>query len=42
LYAPGLYADDAERAASDPGCIGYTGGTETRPRNIALLPCIKY
>lgn len=20
----------------------YTGGTETRPRNIALLPCIKY
>jgi len=22
--------------------IGYTGGTETRPRNIALLACIKY
>ncbi len=22
--------------------IGSTGGTETRPRNIALLPCIKY
>ena len=21
---------------------GYTGGNETRPRNIALLPCIKY
>ncbi len=21
---------------------GYTGGDETRPRNIALLPCIKY
>lgn len=22
--------------------IGYTGGSETRPRNIALLACIKY
>jgi microcystin-dependent protein len=22
--------------------IGNTGGTETRPRNVALLPCIKY
>lgn len=21
---------------------GSTGGTETRPKNIALLPCIKY
>tara|TARA_B100001057_G_scaffold450364_2_gene492367 strand:- start:3345 stop:4055 length:711 start_codon:yes stop_codon:yes gene_type:complete len=24
------------------GSTGYTGGTETRPRNIALLACIKY
>ena len=22
--------------------VKYTGGIETRPRNIALLPCIKY
>lgn len=24
------------------GRLGSTGGTETRPRNVALLPCIKY
>lgn len=42
LYASGLYQDDAERVASDPDAIGYTGGNETRPRNIALLACIKF
>ena len=41
LFAPGLYQDDAERAANDPNSIQYTGGTETRPRNIALVACIK-
>lgn len=42
LFASGLYQDDAERAASDPDSIGYRGGDETRPRNVALLACIKY
>ena len=32
--------------ASDLGTIdrdtGYAGGTETRPRNVALLACIKF
>lgn len=42
LFAAGLYQDDAERAASDVGAIRNTGGAETRPRNIALLACIKY
>ena len=74
--APGLYIDDAERAAQDNGSIRAagdhshsvslnsagdhshdisvqtagnhshtifeTGGNETRPRNIALLACIRY
>jgi len=29
-------------ALNDGGNTGSTGGTETRPRNIALLVCIKY
>ena len=28
--------------ASDPTATSATGGTETRPRNVALLACIKY
>lgn len=28
-------------AASSSSTTGATGGTETRPRNVALLPCIK-
>lgn len=28
--------------ASNNSAIGYTGGTETRPRNIAMMYCIKY
>ena len=42
LFAPGLFRDDAERPANDPDSIGFTGGSETRPRNIALLACIKF
>lgn len=42
LYASGLFKDDAERVANDPDSIGYRGGDETRPRNVALLACIKY
>jgi len=42
LFAPGLYQDDAERTANDLDSIGFSGGNETRPRNIALLACIKY
>ena len=40
--APGLFYDDAERPAQDDGSIQPTGGAETRPRNIAVLTCIKY
>lgn len=42
LLAPGLWRDDAEFLADDPGTIKPSGGTESRPRNIALLACIKY
>ena len=41
-FAPGLFKDDAERTASDSNSIGFAGGNETRPRNIALLACIKF
>jgi len=34
--------DDAEEPATDPNTILPTGGPETRPRNVALLACIKY
>lgn len=40
--APGLWSDGAEYPSVDPNTIRYTGGTETRPRNVALLPCIKF
>lgn len=40
--APGLYRDDAESYSTDPDTILPTGGSETRPRNRALLACIKY
>lgn len=42
LSAPGLFVDDAENPAEDPETIQSTGGVETRPRNIALLYCIRY
>lgn len=42
LFAPGLFRDDAERVANDNDSIGFSGGAETRPRNVALLACIKY
>jgi microcystin-dependent protein len=40
LRGDGSGADDY----ADPGSFttGAAGGTETRPRNVALLPCIKY
>jgi hypothetical protein len=40
LRGDGSGADDY----ADPGgfTTGSAGGTETRPRNVALLPCIKY
>ncbi|WPY95594.1 phage tail protein [Limimaricola variabilis] len=39
--APVLSRDDAERAAEDTRSISDYGGKETRPRNIAVLTCIK-
>lgn len=41
-FAPGLFRDDAEFPADDEGTIRPTGGAETRPRNIAVLTCIKF
>lgn len=41
-----IYSDGMPKWLSgynfETGVTGATGGTETRPRNIALLPCIKY
>ncbi|WP_051183044.1 phage tail protein [Desulfocurvibacter africanus] len=36
------YTDNASGYASATTYTGYTGGDETRPRNMALLACIKY
>ena len=33
---------DAITAGTPAGTVGSFGGTETRPRNVALLACIKY
>jgi microcystin-dependent protein len=41
LRAPVLNDDDAERIAIDTDSIRPAGGIETRPRNIALVACIK-
>lgn len=41
LSAPGLWFDDAETVATDLDTIAATGGTETRPKNVALIYCIK-
>lgn len=39
----GSYAEDASNNNPQaPNYTGYEGGTETRPRNVALLACIKY
>jgi hypothetical protein len=45
-YAPGLYRDDPERFTGNPrsgfkDVIDFTGGVETRPRNVAMMACIK-
>jgi len=38
----GSYAEDADSSGSTSNnSTDATGGTETRPRNVALLPCIK-
>ena len=42
LTAPALYPDGPERVTTATGVIEKTGGTETRPRNIAVLTCIKF
>lgn len=36
-----MYLDSAAAAHSHPVSVTATGGSETRPRNIALLACIK-
>ena len=40
-YSAQLLGAGATGAAALGYYTGYTGGAETRPRNIALLPCIK-
>lgn len=40
--ASGQCLDHLETVASSAPYTSYEGGTETRPRNIALLACIKY
>lgn len=42
LTAPALYPDGPERVTEATGVIEKTGGVETRPRNIAVLTCIKF
>lgn len=39
--APGLWNDDAEFFVTDEKTIAATGGVETRPKNIAMMYCIK-
>jgi len=39
--APGLWNDDAEFNVTDEKTIAATGGSETRPKNIAMMYCIK-
>jgi len=41
-YAGHLYNQHSTTSVANSGSSGPTGGTETRPRNIALLACIKY
>lgn len=38
--APGI--DGSNQRSGLMNNTSWTGGTETRPKNIALLPCIKY
>jgi hypothetical protein len=44
LGASGALRSGSGGSGSNPGFYdtASTGGTETRPRNIALLACIKY
>lgn len=40
-WGVGMWKDDAEGRKGDPKTIRETGGKETRPRNVALLACMK-
>lgn len=40
-WGVGMYADDPEGRIGGSNSIGYTGGKETRPRNVALLACMR-
>ena len=41
-YSGGSWPNESSGNAIGGANTGATGGTETRPRNIALLACIKY
>jgi microcystin-dependent protein len=41
-YPGHLYNQHSTTSVANSGSSGPTGGTETRPRNVALLACIKY
>ena len=41
-YPGHLYNQHSTTSVANSGSSGPTGGTETRPRNIALLACIKH
>lgn len=41
-FDPSGLAFLTSEAGGGPGTVSSTGGTETRPRNVALLACIKY
>lgn len=42
VYSPIGSAGLGGNGITSSATTGSTGGTETRPRNVALLPCIKY
>jgi len=41
-WAPDGLAFMTSEAGGGPGYDSYSGGAETRPRNVALLACVKY
>lgn len=41
-FDPGGLGFLTQDAGGGPGTVSATGGSETRPRNVALLACIKY
>ena len=45
IFGPTLFlmnGDGTLGGTTAPTVTGASGGTETRPRNVALMPCIKY